>query len=293
MILVLVLILILIFIIIHINISKEGFNNNKKYTLSIMAIFKNEQEYMQEWLDHHISQGFEQIYLYCNDSDIHKYYYLIDDKYKNYIKLIDWTDKKNTLNDTIQRQAYYDCIIKYSNESQFIMMLDLDEFIVPLNHNTIKTYINSLKNSWNDIKAFKIQRYDFGSNGHINKPNGKVMDNFKKHENKCSSYKTIANTDFIDKNKKFYGVHDFNFINKSGKIYNDYFSYKEFNAPNKCKDDSINEIPLIINHYYTKSYDEYMERCLMWKDGGINPIGYRKNCETLFFERDNNIIEGY
>jgi hypothetical protein len=95
-----ILILILLFFIIYFNFNsnkKENFeqshNYNKKYKLTIMAIFKNEQDYMLEWLDHHINQGFDHFYLYCNDPNLSKYPYLNDKKYEKYITLIPWTDK--------------------------------------------------------------------------------------------------------------------------------------------------------------------------------------------------------
>lgn len=275
---------------------KETFKlESKKYNMSIMAIFKNEQVYMEEWLDYHISQGFDQIYLYSNDPNINSYPYLSNPKYILYIKLIDWVNKQNNGIDTIQRQAYTHCVQTYSHETQFLMMLDLDEFVIPIkSYSRVSDYIMSLKPQWNNITAFKIQRYDFGSSGHITKPKTPVMDSYKFHETVCSSFKTLANTDYIDKTTKFWRVHDFNLVsNKSGKIFNSYFGYHETGFPNSCKPDTINEIPLVINHYYTKSYEEYLARCEMWKKGGINPIGHRQDCENKFKSRDVNEIEGY
>lgn len=276
--------------------NKELFKSEpKKYSISIMAIFKSEENYMKEWLEHHIGQGFEQIYLYSNDPNIHLYPYLGEPKYKPYIKLINWTNKKNNGMDTIQRQAYTHCVKNYSHETQFLMMLDLDEFVLPIkSYPTVSDYISSLKSQWNNICAFKIQRYDFGSGGHITKPSGSVMESFKLHEKVCSSFKTLANTDYIDKSSKFWRVHDFNYIpNKSGKIFNNYFGYHETGFPNSCKPNSINEIPLVINHYYTKSYQEYLTRCKLWETGGVNPIGHRIDCENKFKSRDVNEVEGY
>ena len=275
---------------------KETFKlKPKKYNLSIMAIFKNEQDYMEEWLDYHISQGFDQIYLYCNDQNLNLYTYLTKSKYIPYIKLIDWVNKQNNGIDTIQRQAYTNCVQTYSHETQFLMMLDLDEFVIPIKHCfRVSDYIISLKSQWNNITAFKIQRYDFGSSGHITKPKTPVMDSYKFHETICSSFKTLANTDYIDKKTKFWRVHDFNFISdKFGKIFNSNFNYHETGLPNSCKPELVNEIPLVINHYYTKSYEEYLARCDMWKKGGINPIGFRHDCENKFKLRDVNEIEGY
>ena len=294
LILVLVLIIIIIYKYIYIPQKIESWKNIKRYNIARMSIFKNEQFYMEEWLNHHISQGIEHIYLYCNDPNIENYKYLSNLKYKNYITIINWIDKSNDGSLTIQRQAYTDCVKKYSNYCQFLLMLDLDEFLIPIkNYLKVSDYIYSLKANWNSIKAFKIQRYDFGSNGHIKKPLGSVISNYKLHEKICSSYKTMANTDFISKNNIFYGVHDFNFIDLNGTIYNDYFGYHETGFPNSCKKDSVNEIPMVINHYYTKSYEEYLLRCNLWKNGGINPIGFRTDCENNFKSRDVNEIEGY
>ena len=53
------------------------------------------------------------------------------------------------------------------------------------------------------------------------------------------------------------------------------------------------ETPLIINHYYTKSYDEYLKRCKLWENGGINNTIYRKNCSEVFSKNDKNEISGY
>lgn len=303
LILLILLILLSLVIVIFVIIKYLSFDNlkeqfkikYKKYDLAIMAIFKNEQDYMEEWLDHHISQGFNQLYLYSNDPNIHSYTYLSNPKYISYIKLINWVDKKNIGSQTIQRQAYTHCVQNYSHNCQFLLMLDLDEFIIPIKtYSKVSDYIIELKHQWNQIKAFKIQRYDFGSNGHITKPPGLIMSNYILHEKKCSSYKTLANTDYIDKKLDFYGVHDYNlYFDKPGKIYNNYFGYHETGFPNSCKSNTQNEIPLVINHYYTKSYEEYLNRCELWKQGGINPIGHRTDCENKFKIRDINEIKGY
>jgi hypothetical protein len=249
-----------------------------------MAIFKNEQDYLEEWLDYHIKQGIDHFYLYSNDPNMSNYNFL--HKYPDLITLIPWVDVKNDNNGTVQRKAYSHCVKNYGHETQFLMMLDIDEFLNPITQKRVVDIIKDINEP--NIKAIKIPRYDFGSNGHVKKPNGKVVDNYIKHEKLCSSYKTIANTDYIDINAKFYGVHDFPFLNKDGKVINAYFDYKYTGFPNGCNSNNKNEIPLVINHYYTKSYNEYIKRCQMWKDGGVNNIGYRKDCEKMFAEKDKN-----
>ena len=105
----------------------------------------------------------------------------------------------------------------------------------------------------------------------------------------------MANTDFINKDAFFFGVHDFIFskTGKSGKLFNNYFGYHETGYPNSCKPNDVNEIPLVINHYFTKSYEEYLSRCKMWEKGGINPINHRVNCKEKFSLNDVNEVLGY
>ena len=263
--------------------------NNDKYELCIMAIFKNEENYLEEWLLHHKKQGISHVYLYAHDPDLKKYPYL--SKYKDWVTLIPFSHKKNNGSLTIQRQAYNDCVKTYDGEYKFLMMLDIDEFLISTkpNHNVMQI----IEQVDPETKAIKVPRYDFGSNGHIKRPLGNVMDNYTKHEKLCSSYKTIAHTDYIDKNEYFYGVHDFPFTNKEGKIYNEYLNYKKLGYPRGCDVNKPSEIPLVINHYYAKSQEEYLKRCDMWKSGGVNNFGARKDCENKFKSMDLDVVHGY
>lgn len=262
-------------------------NKSKKYKFVVMAIFKNEEEYMEEWLEHHINQGISHFYLYCNDSNLNKYNYL--KKYSDYIKLIEWTNKVNRGSQTIQKQAYTDCVKKYSHEYHYILIIDLDEFIINLKKNKrVIDYINTLGLS--KTKAIKVPRFNFGSNGHIEKTKGKVMEKYTKHEIIYSSFKTIGNSKFLD-NRMFKTVHDFNYLNKIGKIYNAFLDKK--NKIKKSARGNKNETPLVINHYYTKSYEEYVNRSKLWENGGVNPVQHRAECKKKFNMNDRNEVEGY
>jgi hypothetical protein len=276
--------------------SKDLFASSNKTRLSVMAIFKNEELYLEEWLQYHIKEGINHFYLYSNDENMEKYKFL--DKYQDKITLIPWINIISTTYSTVQRDAYTHCIKNYINEYDFLLMLDIDEFIVPLLKNKkVIDIVNKLDK--NKVKAVKIQRYNFGSDGHIKKPLGNVMQNYKKHEKICSSYKAMANSKYIDTMQIYYGVHDHPYTDEEGIVYNSYFKYDEDNdnntyiGPNSCTNDSINEIPLVINHYYTKSQEEYLNRCKLWVNGGINSIGFRTDCKDNFKEKDVNDIEGY
>ena len=171
--------------------------------------------------------------------------------------------------------------------------------VQPKKSNSINCSSEICVQIWGKCYDKKIQRYNFGSDGHIKKPYGNVIDNYKKHEKICSSYKALANSKFLDVNSDYYGVHDHPYKDIDGIIYNSYLKYDEdededtYIGPNSCDKNSINEIPLVINHYYTKSQEEYMKRCKLWVNGGINNHGYRENCEENFKEKDVKDITGY
>lgn len=46
------------------NVNRKEF----KYQLSITCIAKNEGKYIKEWVEYHLAQGVDCIYLYDNDS---------------------------------------------------------------------------------------------------------------------------------------------------------------------------------------------------------------------------------
>ena len=76
---VLIIVLIILFIIfahnLYFNNCLEAYSQNTKHKLCIMAIFKNEQEYLEEWLIHHLKQGISHFYLYSNDNNMNNYKY--------------------------------------------------------------------------------------------------------------------------------------------------------------------------------------------------------------------------
>ena len=50
----------------------------------LITMFKNERHIINEWLDHHISVGFDHIYLIDNMSSDN---YIIDDKFKKFVTI--------------------------------------------------------------------------------------------------------------------------------------------------------------------------------------------------------------
>ena len=57
--------------------------------------------------------------------------------------------------------------------------------------------------------------------------------------------------------------------------------------------ESYSKIPLVMNHYYTKSHQEYVNKCMMWSQNPINFLGKRTNdCynKKIFDEKNDNSV---
>ena len=100
-----------------------------KVKIAICLIIRDENEYLQEWLDYHRSIGIDHFFIYDNQSKIPV-------KGDDDITVTLWTDNKHAS----QCRAYVDCCKKHS-EYDYVAFIDTDEFIILNGYNNIKDYI--------------------------------------------------------------------------------------------------------------------------------------------------------
>ena len=115
---------------------------DRPYRLSVGTIFKNEAEWLPEFLDYHRRLGVDHFYLYNNGSQDHYLEVLAPYVESGIVELIDWlpgvapwTDP-SAISSTqwvgYQLTAYEDCIKRAIGDSQWLAIIDVDEFIVPM-----------------------------------------------------------------------------------------------------------------------------------------------------------------
>ena len=223
----------------------------KKYFLSTVSVFKNENDYFHEWLEYHLMMGVDHFYLYDQDGGLDAMELLRPYERAGIVTRHPWTHFDGTKYDKTtqawQRDkshiAYAHCAKNYRIESQWIQKLDIDEYLV-LNDggNDLTNWVKTLDKR--KIKGYQVYRYNFGSNGHIEKPARLITESYTKRESAYSDYKDAANGDFLSSNRYHYNSHkwDHKFM-KAGKVLTD-----------------PDEVGIHLNHYYTKSYDEYRNR---------------------------------
>lgn len=225
----------------------------KKYNVSICAIFKNEAPYLREWIAYNHVIGVEHFYLYNNNSEDNYMEVLQDYIDEGIVTLHQW--EKNHA----QMECYMDGIRRYSEETKWLGFLDIDEFIVPKSTNNVYDFLKPFeKNSG----AVKIYWKMFGTSGRVDRDyqTGYVTEDF-----------VVSWSDYYDIGKCFYNTaFDFDYKSKYvSQLHHKFWAnYKGCNIPpvniynRSCAGDynkvKGKDFPIQINHYFTKSYSEYV-----------------------------------
>jgi glycosyltransferase involved in cell wall biosynthesis len=119
-----------------------------KYCVSLCLCIKNEAKYIEDFLEHYVKQGVEHFYIVNNCSTDNTNEVIINSKYYNLITLIEDKTEYNIYGHTLHlkdmcNNHFYDIIRK---ETEWAIIVDIDEFMFGKNGHTIKSYIKSLPN---------------------------------------------------------------------------------------------------------------------------------------------------
>jgi len=240
------------------------------HTLSVMAIMKNEGAYLKEWLDYHIMVGVEKFYLYDNESTDNTTKILKPYIERGIVDYIYWPGKSQ------QQFAYTDSFNKHANETKWMAVIDLDEFLVPVDYDTVPEYLKTLPKNFAQLVMGWIQ---YGSSGHKKKPKGLVIENFKKHAAKSWGIKSIVNPRLVYEtlNPHTHEVAGFT-IDENGKKMGRIIQDENRNiTTNKIR----------VNHYVTKSFDEYINRMNQGSVSNMKIQDYRSVEKFKWYDRND------
>ena len=211
--------------------------------LAITAIAKNEAPYIREWIEFHRLVGVEKFFIYDNESTDN-----LKEVLKPYIEsgIVEYTYFPGRCR---QFPAYRDSIARNANRVKFMAIIDCDEFITPIKHNTIPEFIEYLEQKIkHKIDAVGINWIMHGYNGHYEKQEGLICENYSKCDlNKDSNrhIKSIVRLrSVISNTHPHFCIHKLfsKIVNTKGEE-----MYGPFTEPN------LDEI--VIHNYYTKSFE--------------------------------------
>jgi hypothetical protein len=219
---------------------------------------KDESKYLKEWIVYHKLIGINNfiIYLHNNSDDSYDLINNIKEKIDVNISLrvastesVDWKIKNVMFNKIIDEV-----------NTEFFCCLDIDEFIVLPQSDHIEEILNL--SMFDGFGGIAVYQDIFGSNGHIESPNGLVIENYtKRNPDKIdlhAGYPDYTKPEDLYKHiktivrKKFYinvlDSHEyeteFPVIDENDELYR---SYDVKRPTSKIK----------INHYFTKSLEDW------------------------------------
>lgn len=147
-----------------------------KYPLAVTAVFRDEAPYLKEWIEYHALQGAKHFYLYNN---------LSKDNFKEVlqpyinggiVELIDWPYESKTVSewDGIQIRACNDALARAKNKAEWLAIIDVDEFLVPIKDKNMVQFLKRYAN-YPNIGGVCLIWVFFGTS-HVEKiPDDKLM----------------------------------------------------------------------------------------------------------------------
>ena len=123
----------------------------------ICAIFRNESRYLREWVEFHLLQGAERLYLYNNRSDDDFLTVLAPYLADGTVHLVPWP-----LDPPCQLQAYQHRLLRLAGRPLWCAFLDCDEFLFAPAHATVTDALACIPRNWG---AVGVNWLCFGSGG--------------------------------------------------------------------------------------------------------------------------------
>lgn len=223
----------------------------KRNSATLVAIAKNEEKYIIEWIAYNFAIGFDKVIIFSNDStdrmcDLITQVSKSDDR----VALIDWPSIDGV---SPQISAYNHAlsIVK----SDWVTFIDIDEFIVPFRTDGIKDYLDQISDS---ISSVHINWRNFGSSNQQDDSYELVTQTFTK----CASpdwgnnrhFKSIARVEHI------FDVHIHDIATTKGlRVLSD---MKEFVTESRGLSERVAHDGIQVNHYQCKTYPEFCKRML-------------------------------
>jgi Glycosyltransferase family 92 len=215
---------------------------NTLFRLAVAAIVKDEGRYLEEWLAHHILLGCEHFYLFDNGSTDDSREVLKKFINYGYVTRIDWPVFPG------QIDAYNFAVRTFGHLAEWLAFIDVDEFFVLKQHRSLPEFLSTVEGD--QLLAFWKT---FGHSGHRQSPSGLVIKNFLRCESQLSPVtKAIVRGDRVSVAQ----VH--NCMTTTGRTVNDLGMPLREDWMHPEPDRS--EVSIRINHYFTRSYEEYEEK---------------------------------
>ncbi len=244
----------------------------------ICAMAKNEHLYINEWVKHYVDLGIDKIYLYDNDDKnspfIGNY---INRKYADKIKIINIRGMSGRC---MQHTIYSSFYNRFCTTFDYCLFCDIDEFLVGIDN--IKTWLSKI-----NAPQIRIKWRLFGDDNVIKRDtNIPVIDFFKQEVIDIPHERKDQGKFIIKGNLYKISFNSCHYASVGKKIVSSVLpSGKPCNSKIVIEED-YSEETIYLNHYMTKTLDEFIKQKLNRNDAVFN-----RNLKLDYFWRINEKTE--
>lgn len=142
--------------------------------VALFCVCRNENLYIDEWVNHYLNIGIDHIYIVDNNPD--NSLESICDKYKD-VSLIDLRSKEKIPGFVTYQAHLYTALYNiYNIFYDWLCFFDIDEFLMLKKDTNIKDYLN--RDIFENIDQIHMTWQTFGDNGHIYYEDKPVVERF-------------------------------------------------------------------------------------------------------------------
>ena len=218
---------------------EEDWDTGRPY-LAICATYRDEAPYLREWIEFHRLLGVERFYLYNKLSEDDHREVLAPYVSSGLVVTHDWPT------DGGQLEAYAHCVDNRRDESRWIAFIDVDEFLFSPTGSSLREVLVD----YESFPGVGVSLVLFGPSGHRTKPPGLVTESYVQRLLLQTTIKSVVNPRRVIECSS---VHHFRYDVSSTVDENKYPIHGvRTRAPSSER--------LRVNHYFTKSIEEYRAR---------------------------------
>jgi len=242
--------------------------------VAIVAIVKDEERYIAEWVAYHLLLGARHVYVYDNGSTDRTNDLLRKGRWSDRITVVPWQNFDTTIR--MQNAAYNHALANFGGSYRWMAFIDVDEFIVPKRADTLEAALLSFEH----LPVLSLPWHNFGPSGHAARPTGLVIESYVERGAfppppdaiTLLHYKSIVDPTQVRRAK----THHVELIGEGEVMYNDRgerFAYLDRTDPRHASSDAFQ-----LNHYFTRSQEEMREKIAK---GRVSKDGRTTNADFL------------
>lgn len=228
--------------------------------LSIVALIKDEDPYLPEWMEYHRLVGVDHFYVYDNAGKVPLSQTLSREIAAGVATVIHFPSPVGTVG---QRTAFTEFLTRFKGQTKWAAFIDPDEFLVPKKGDNLPQLLSEFEAFGGLVVNWAL----FGSSGFETRPSGLQIENFLSRVPDSHDTSRWVKS-IIQPDRVISCPEPHSFVYKDG-----FFSVNESGARVDGRHVNASYQKIQLNHYFTRSKSEYAEKLSRWAVEATYRIG--------------------